>query len=241
MRRCARVTVETSEPLWPSTRAAKMSRGTKQKTKKKKIERKVSQCVNLCKWVMCANCCPPTPSERTPETPEIPEKKSPKRAGGWTRKAATLVSFCLALSAAAPSFFIYHAKFMHCLTRPTCCPPDCLLARRERPFIIPGPTWCMRNTNALKSMWRFFVRRARKYATFFLGVSFFTDCTLIRKIVQCCVKWQTCCNLNIMIIYDLFADTIYMLFFYCCCFCCFWCWCLYCCVELIKYAFIIYI
>lgn len=76
MRRCARVTVETSEPLWPSTRAAKMSRGTKQKTKKKKIERKVSQCVNLCKWVMCANCCPPTPTR----TPEIPEKKSPKRA-----------------------------------------------------------------------------------------------------------------------------------------------------------------
>lgn len=73
-------------------------------------------------------------------------------------------------------------------------------------------------------------------------VSFFTDCKLIRKIVQCCVKWQTCCNLNIMIIYDLFADTIYMLFFYLLLFLLFlMLMFLYCCVELIKYTFIIYI
>lgn len=58
-----------------------------------------------------------------------------------------------------------------------------------------------------------FCTASAKVCNVFLCVSFFTDCKLIRKTVQCCVKWQTCCNLNIMIIYDLFADTIYMLFF----------------------------
>lgn len=116
---------------------------------------------------MCANCCPPTPSERTPETPEIPEKKSPKRAGkGMNAKSGDT---CLFL----PCTFCCCAIVFHLSREIYALPdaPDCLLARRERPFIIPGPTWCMRNTNALKSMWRFFVRRARKYATFFLSAS----------------------------------------------------------------------
>lgn len=91
---------------------------------------------------------------------------------------ATLVFFALHfLSAAAIVFHL--SREIYSLTA---C---------EETVHYPRPTWCMRNTTNALNAARFCVSRAKVCSAFsHLGTSF-CDCKLIRKIVQCCVKWQS--------------------------------------------------